>query len=89
MTSPLDGKKIVGSGFLKIFIFFDFWPISGLKNAKNRIFSSQNGLKIEKNENFQKSAPIEFFAILRASHSQKTGFLGPKLEEELGKTSLF
>ena len=74
---------------MKIFIFFDFWPISGLKNAKNRIFSSQNGLKIEKNENFQKSASYNFFAILRASHSQKSGFLGPKLEEEIGKTVHF
>ena len=35
----------------------------------------------QKNETFQKSAPIEFFAILRASHSQITEFLGPKLEK--------
>ena len=48
------------------------------------------GQESKRNDRFQKSAPKEFFDILRnSSDSQKPGFLGPKLEEELGKMSLF
>ena len=42
--------------------------------------------KNRKKEYSQKSASLFF---CHPGHSQKTGFLGPKLEDELGKARLF
>ena len=73
--SPEQCKKFYGSGFLKFSFFSRFLGPEVPRNWKNRDFWLYNDPKIRKKWKFQKSAPIEIFVLLWATHSQKTGFL--------------
>jgi len=71
-----------------------FCPLSAQFRAKTaeNIFFALEWAKSGQKCNILKICILAIFChpgLVRASHSQKTGSLGPKLEEVIGKTILF
>jgi hypothetical protein len=86
-TPFFDFEKVSGCQKIlweRIFEKVIFWLAWGHFRAKKRDFSDfcpKNGPKRAKKLLFQKAAPIEFFGTFWASHSQKMGSLGQKMEK--------
>ena len=75
------GQKILWE---RIFDFSHFWAFLGtffLKKSEKARFWPKNGPKIRKKGENQKSASIEFFAIIWPFHNQKIGSEDPNPEK--------
>ena len=83
---PKGGQKNCWSRIFHFSRFFGFLGHFFPKFLKKRDFSPKKVPKIRKNAKNEKSATNNFFGLLWATHSQKTGHQGSNMENQIGKT---